>query len=144
METATAKIALNYGETPWSSQPPDKQTTSILLVEDQPLLQKITQFLLEKLDCHVTIAENGKAVWRYLNARQRFDLILMDLKLPDIDGITLTKELRKQCVQVPIIALTSEPDTLKLRAACFAAGMNDFLQKPVTMVMLREKLKEWA
>lgn len=74
--------------------------------------------------------------------KKSFDLIFIDIQLPDISGITLTKNFRRQFIQTPIIALTSESNTIKM--SCFAAGMNDFIQKPTSYKILQCALRQWT
>ena len=106
----------------------------ILLVEDNLLNQKVVLFNLRKKNYNVTAVINGKeAVEVYLS--NKFDLILMDIMLPEMDGYEITKFIRenekKTKEHVPIIALTAnalEND----RDKCINAGMDDYLAKPFT------------
>jgi two-component system sensor histidine kinase/response regulator len=104
----------------------------ILLAEDNIVNQKVTVRLLERLNCHVTVVEDGKAAvsaWR----DGHFDLILMDCQMPGMDGYEATREIRKVeggARHVPIVALA----THALKGAddpCIAAGMDDCLTKPI-------------
>jgi two-component system, sensor histidine kinase and response regulator len=116
---------------------------SVLVVEDNPLNQKLMVLLLDRMKCVVEIANNGhEAVLKATG--KKYDIILMDLQMPLMGGLEATEFLRtKMQVTTPIIALTarvSKEDDLK----CIAAGMNDFLTKPVEITILKEKIIKWA
>ena len=106
----------------------------ILLAEDNLINQKLAVRLLEKQGWRVTVANNGKDAVD-LSGRNGFDLILMDVQMPEMDGIEATREIRKREEgtdrHIPIIALTAhafEED----RKRCFAAGMDDgYATKPI-------------
>lgn len=103
----------------------------ILLVEDDLLAQRITSMLLTSLGCHVETASTGEEA--LLKANQTYELIFMDIGLPDKDGIEVTHEIRKRCSaeQLPILALTAHIENER-RESCFAAGINDILKKPAS------------
>jgi osomolarity two-component system sensor histidine kinase NIK1 len=106
----------------------------ILLVEDNPLNQKVVTFHLRKKDYDVVAADNGRdAINIFKNGG--IDLILMDIMLPEMNGFETTKEIRKlefnAEIRIPIIALTA--NTLDNdREKCLKAGMDDYLPKPFT------------
>ncbi len=106
----------------------------ILLVEDLPIARISAKLVLGKLNCEVEVAENGTQALNLVNSKL-YDIIFMDIGLPDIDGILVTSKIRQQpnCMnsKTPIIALTAHQEG-ELRAKCFEAGMNDFLTKPLT------------
>ena len=104
---------------------------AILLVEDNPINQEVVQGLLEMIGARVTIACDGRQALQFLD-RQSFDIVLMDVHLPVMDGFEATEEIRKapKFANLPIIALTAnalEGD----RERCLAAGMNDYIAKPI-------------
>jgi CheY-like chemotaxis protein/HPt (histidine-containing phosphotransfer) domain-containing protein len=112
----------------------------ILLAEDGPDNQRIISLFLRKAGATVEIAEDGLiAVERAMN--ERFDLILMDMEMPRLDGYSATSHLRLGGCTLPIIALTAhnEPDD---RQKCMAAGCTDFLAKPVTPNLLLASVGE--
>ncbi|MBS1161775.1 MAG: response regulator [Proteobacteria bacterium] len=115
----------------------------VLLVEDHPLNQKLAVSLLEKWGHRTTIANNGQeAVVRY--AERSFDVILMDMQMPVMSGIEATRRIRhyeKQSAlpHTPIIAMTANAMQSD-RDACLAAGMDDYLAKPISAKELLEKL----
>ena len=104
---------------------------SILVVEDNPINQEVVQGLLETVGVRVTLASDGQQAVQFLR-RQAFDAVLMDVHLPVMDGFEATREIRKSArfTNLPIIALTAnalEGD----RERCLAAGMNDYIAKPI-------------
>ena len=104
----------------------------ILVVEDNPLNQKVAEELLKLEGAHITLAENGKlAVDAVLDSDPAFDVVLMDLQMPVMDGYEATRILRltHDAQQLPIIAMTANAMTSD-REACLAAGMNEHIGKP--------------
>ena len=119
----------------------------ILLAEDNPVNQKLAVAMLERLGHTVTLAENGYAA---IAARQAepFDLILMDVQMPELDGIEATRAIREweeqtSAPRVPIIALTAHA-LRSDRDACLAAGMDEYLSKPVRRDELQAALDRLA
>jgi len=119
----------------------------VLLVEDGPDNQRLINLYLKKAGASVTIAEHGQAaldqVQQAGEAGTPFDLILMDMQMPVMDGYQATRRLREQGVATPIIALTAHAmkgDQEK----CFAAGCNDYLTKPVQRELLIERCRQAA
>ena len=114
-------------------------TLNVMVVEDNVLNQKIAQAMLKKLGCEVTIAGNGiEAVDS--SRTNAYDLILMDLQMPEMDGLDATREIRRRRgnnQRVPIIALTANATEVD-KTSCLSAGMQDFLSKPVSMRKLDE------
>ncbi|OYW08332.1 MAG: hypothetical protein B7X34_08870 [Acidobacteriia bacterium 12-62-4] len=117
-------------------EPVEPAGARILLVEDNSVAQRFMTTLLERRGYTVTLAPDGLAALEHA-ALQHFDLILMDLQMPGIDGIETTRRLRQTdaAATVPIIACTANPSS-EVRAECTAAGMNDFLSKPVNSAEL--------
>lgn len=109
----------------------EKTAPQILLVEDNAVAQRFMKTLLERRGYQVTLAPDGLSAVRKA-ATVRFDLVLMDLQMPGIDGIETTRRMRQidAAAAVPIIACTANPSS-EVRAECSAAGMDDFLSKPV-------------
>ncbi len=119
----------------------------VLVVEDDPLNQLIVCTMLQNAGCETTTAENGARALELLQASP-FDLVLMDWQMPDMDGLEVTRRLRAGAAGrfgkvVPIVALTANAFT-EDRAACLAAGMNDFLTKPVLAAGLQAMVARWA
>ncbi len=113
-------------------EPRQLKGINILLVEDNYINQDVAIHILEMEGASVTLAENGQvAVDKVADAKNSFDLVLMDLQMPVMDGLTATTEIRTTLGKkdLPIVALTAgvfDSD----REKCFAAGMNGFLSKP--------------
>ena len=117
----------------------------ILLVEDNVLNQKVIVFNLKKLNYNVVAVDNGKdAIDKISNTP--FDLVLMDLMLPEMNGYEITREIRRIEKEkgsenpIPIIAITANVLDND-REKCFEAGMNEFMTKPFTTDQLVEKIR---
>ena len=132
---------------PSASGPIPFQAAHLLLVEDTPVNREVALGMLDMLGHFAQAVENGRLAVEAV-ARERFDLVLMDCQMPEMDGFTATATIRQQerdaadHRHVPIIALTAnamEGD----RARCLAAGMDDYLAKPFTMAQLSEMLTRW-
>jgi CheY-like chemotaxis protein len=129
------------------SEPEDVNTDlgrkQILLVEDNPINQKIAEKMLLRLDYHVTIVSNGReAVDVMDNKGSEFSLILMDVQMPELNGLDATKELRSKGFKLPVIAMTA--NALKGdREICIEAGMNDYIGKPVRFETLESIVSKW-
>ncbi|MFW6227886.1 MAG: response regulator [Alkalispirochaeta sp.] len=120
-----------------------RQGPSVLLVEDNPVNTEVTTSILELAGIHVIPAENGRiAVERA--AENAFDLVLMDVQMPVMDGLEATRRIRALpgWGEIPIIALTANAFTEE-RERCLAAGMNDHLPKPVDPDRLFAVLSHW-
>ena len=114
----------------------------ILLVEDNPINALLARALLTREGCSVDHAARGEEAITAVKVGS-YDLILMDMRMPGLDGEQTSRQLRKLGVSTPIVALTAnafEDD----RHACLAAGMNDFLVKPLSPAALRAMLIRWA
>lgn len=109
----------------------EKIPLSILLAEDNPVNQKVAIFSLEKLGYQADIANNGMEAINFVQ-QKNYDLIFMDMQMPEMDGLTATKHIRQMAVSQPwIVAMTA--NTLPTdRQLCFDAGMNDYLSKPIS------------
>jgi CheY-like chemotaxis protein len=105
---------------------------NILIAEDNPVNQKVTQLMLQRIGHRADLAANGQEVLRAMENRA-YDLVLMDIQMPDMNGIEATKHIRSRWQQGPkIIAITSfDPEFC--REQCFSAGVDDFINKPIRM-----------
>jgi len=115
----------------------------ILLVEDNPVNQEVALDLLREAGLRADLAGNGEEALACARAR-RYDLVLMDMQMPVMDGIEATRTLRRlpDYAETPILAMTANAFA-EDRERCLAAGMNDHIGKPVDPVLLFEKLNEW-
>lgn len=115
---------------------------SILLVEDNPINQRITQLMLEPLVKRVEVARNGKEALDMFGT-SRYDLILMDVQMPVMNGLVAAEKIRglEMSTQehVPIIAITANA-MLGDREQCLAVGMDDYISKPIEPDVLIEKI----
>jgi CheY-like chemotaxis protein len=114
----------------------------VLLAEDNPINALLARALLEREGCKVDRIASGDEAVSALS-RGFYDLILMDLRMPGLNGIEATRALRERGVTTPIVALTADAFD-EDRRACLAAGMNDFLAKPLTPAALRGVLTNWT
>lgn len=116
----------------------------ILVAEDHPANQVFIKALLEKRGHKVTLVSNGVEVLKSL-VEGRFDIILMDVMMPEMDGLEATRIIRKsrEYETLPIIALTANA-SVEDKKACLSAGMNDFLTKPLNFDTLQSTLVKWS
>ncbi|KAA3619321.1 MAG: response regulator [Calditrichaeota bacterium] len=115
----------------------------ILVAEDNIINQKLACKLLEKSGHKVTVVENGELAVSAFQ-EHKYDLILMDMQMPEMDGIEATQEIRKLekegAIRIPIIALTA--NAMKSdRDICIASGMNDYVTKPIDPKLLEVAMK---
>jgi CheY-like chemotaxis protein len=116
----------------------------VLVVEDQSLNRDVAEGMLKSLGLDVDTANDGSHALEML-ARGSYDVVLMDCRMPVMDGFTATTELRRRegaGRRVPVIALTADTTNLA-REACFNAGMDDYLGKPFSRATLRAALERW-
>jgi signal transduction histidine kinase/ActR/RegA family two-component response regulator len=128
-----------------NDQAPTSETARILVVEDHPINQKLMGILLGRLACQVSFSENGKMAVDLVR-HTPFDLILMDVNMPVMDGLTATREIRSlsgPASQTPIVVLTADVMN-EAREKSLAAGANDFVSKPLQMDQLRELVRRYA
>ncbi|MBI5850650.1 MAG: response regulator [Planctomycetes bacterium] len=121
----------------------------VLLVEDNAVNQKLARLLLERMDCTVDVAANGLEAIR-MSGTFRYDLVLMDCSMPEMDGFEATARIRaREAVvspggrRLPIIALTANAMQGD-HDRCKEAGMDDYLSKPVTAAALRAAVLRWV
>ncbi|MBC6981474.1 response regulator [Caulobacter sp. 17J80-11] len=114
----------------------------VLLAEDNPVNALLVQTVLRREGCTVELAGTGGEVLDAMT-RARFDLVLMDVRMPGMDGMAATRALRARGEAAPIVALTANAFDAD-RKACIEAGMNDFLTKPIDPATLRHALARWT
>jgi len=118
----------------------------ILLVEDNPINQKVALRLLVLLGYNADLAENGEEALLLLKQHQDYSAVLMDVQMPVMDGLTATRAIRglqSDASRIPIIALTANASE-RDRQRCLAAGMNDFLAKPIDNKKFAAALEHWT
>ncbi len=113
----------------------------LLVAEDNPVNQMVIRHQLRRLGHDVDVVENGRQALEALG-QKRYDLILMDCQMPELDGYQTTRCLRQEGHPLPVIAFTSQAES-RVRDACLAAGMDDHLAKPAALRELRIKIDDW-
>jgi two-component system sensor histidine kinase/response regulator len=120
----------------------------ILLAEDNATNQKVARKVVEKFGCAIDVVETGGDALEALRS-SAYDLVLMDIQMPEMDGLTATRLIREREAEsqsgghLPIIAMTAhamEGD----RERCLSAGMDDYITKPISQSALRRVLEQWS
>ena len=129
-----------------------KRSVRILLVEDNPVNQKLAKLMLTKGGYLVEVANNGKeALEMYISRPHDFDIIFMDVQMPEMDGLTATRAIRHKEANglglnrdpVPIVAMTA--NAMKGdREKCLKAGMDDYISKPIKREVVFEIINKWV
>jgi len=126
-----------------------KHSVHILLAEDNIVNRKLAQVILTKAGYHVETANNGKeAVEKYTQSPEDFDLIFMDIQMPEMNGMEATKAIRRYEEQlttrhIPIIALTA--NAMKGdRETYLEAGMDDYITKPIKRELVFDSIEKWV
>jgi len=114
----------------------------VLLAEDNPVNALLAKTLLRREGCSVETAASGDEAVGSM-ARARYDLVLMDMRMPGMDGLAATRAVRARGDETPIVALTANAFA-EDRRACLEAGMNDHLAKPIDVDLLRGALARWT
>ena len=143
---STAPKGLDIGKRALEVRQRSGASPRVLVVEDNPVNQVVARKLVEKLGCEVTLASNGQ---EGLDAAQEsaFDLVLMDCRMPVLDGYEATRRLRCREIElgrepVPVIAMTANAMDGD-RDECLGAGMDDYVTKPVDRRHLAEVIERW-
>lgn len=121
-----------------------RKKLNVLLVEDNSLVQMLARLKLQQIGCDITVTDNGKDAV-YLAKNYQYDLIFMDIGLPDMDGCKVTEMIRSMpepFSKVPVIALTAYAD-MKTEERAYQAGMNEFFIKPLTTEMVYEAITQF-
>jgi PAS domain S-box-containing protein len=149
-------LSAKRGETVSEQCPVRRSEFRILLVEDNPVNREVACGMLEVLNCRIDTAENGREAVD-ATAKTDYALVLMDCQMPEMDGLTATKLIRSREAErarkagdsagapptrLPIVALTAHAMQGD-REQCLAAGMDDHLSKPFTLVQLEQRLSRW-
>ena len=139
------KQAKNKIITQYSVREAIKQSVHILLAEDNAINQKLAVIMLTKAGYNVEVANNGReAVDKYTDAPENFNLIFMDIQMPEMDGLEATREIRDIGFDmIPIIAMTAH--AMKgYREKCLDAGMDDYITKPIKRDSVFDILEKWV
>ena len=113
----------------------------ILLAEDNPATQQLVRSILEHAGCELVVAADGKEALDAL-AEGAYDLVLMDVQMPEMDGLEATRRLRARGDTVPVIGFSAHLGERDI-PECFAAGMDSFLRKPFRAEQLLGLLARW-
>jgi two-component system, sensor histidine kinase and response regulator len=123
---------------------------SILMVDDDPMLQNIGRAILEHCGCRVEVARSGREALDAF-ARQRYDMVFMDCQMPGMDGYETTGVIREMetknrengaTSRIPIVALTGYA-TEEVKERCLEVGMDDYLSKPFSIKSIQSILERW-
>jgi PAS domain S-box-containing protein len=115
----------------------------ILLAEDNETNRLVAREMLEETGFQVETANNGReAVEKTLAPGAAFDLILMDVQMPEMDGLMATERIREKLKEIPILAMTAQAMESE-RQRCFAAGMNDHISKPFDPIDIIQRINRW-
>ena len=117
----------------------------VLLAEDTPIVARVISSFLQQEGYRVTHVDNGKKALAALKEKRDIDLVLMDMRMPEMTGLEVTqhwRQIEEQGKHVPIIALTANSTTIE-REQCFNAGMDRFITKPVSKDRLLEVIHEF-
>ncbi len=121
----------------------DKYPVQILIAEDNLINQHVINQMLKKLGYQADIVNNGQEALDALN-RKDYGLILMDMQMPEMDGLEATQVIRQGFTKQPVIIALTANTMPGDRERCLEAGMNDYISKPVKTTALVEKLEKWA
>jgi len=144
----TLPIAVTQTLKPAVAAPPPVETApprkpKVLLAEDNPINQRVATRMLAKLGVVTEVAVNGMEAVE-MSRRQPYDLIFMDCHMPEMDGYEATRAIRQDGGRrVPIVAMTAEAMT-GCRDECLAAGMDDYIAKPINPAVVSEALQKWV
>jgi CheY-like chemotaxis protein len=115
----------------------------ILIAEDNPVNQRIALKILTKLGYGPELARNGKEVLEMVS-HENYDLILMDIQMPEMDGLEATRMLRR-CLEIQPVIIAMTANVMQGdRDDCMQAGMDDYISKPIELEELTDQLRKWS
>ncbi len=139
------KVAADFMKEEKVAREEKSDDVNILLVEDNVINQRVAKRMVENMGFKVDIANNGQEALDILE-QKKYDLILMDVQMPVMDGLRAAQKIRVKEINsdehVPIIAMTAHAQK-EDRDRCLEAGMDDYLSKPINMKILEEKIKQF-
>ena len=115
----------------------------ILVAEDNAVNQKVIIYILNKLGYEPCIADNGAIAVEKAN-QKKYDIILMDMQMPEMDGLEATRYIRQHLEHQPVIIALTANAMESDQEECFKAGMNDYIPKPVKLEEVTNKLEKWS
>jgi signal transduction histidine kinase/ligand-binding sensor domain-containing protein/DNA-binding response OmpR family regulator len=116
---------------------------SILIAEDNLINQKVARQILQKMGYQADIAVNGIEALEAVTAKQ-YDIILMDVQMPEMDGLEATRQIRKNLAIQPVIVAMTANAMVEDKEACLQAGMNDYLSKPMKIAEIVAVLEKYG
>lgn len=133
----------NDGDAPSAAHAPALDGVRVLLVEDNPINQNVARGILEQARAEVTVADNGQVAVDLLRADAGYDVVLMDVQMPVMDGFSATRIIRGELgLTLPVIAMTAGVMASE-REQCTAAGMDDFIAKPIDVELMFTTLVQY-
>jgi two-component system sensor histidine kinase/response regulator len=132
-KVSSNKLSTDFGE---------RYPLAILVAEDNQMNQRVIMHILNKMGYQPDLAKNGQEAIEAANQKD-YDIILMDMQMPDIDGLEATKIIRQTVIKQPIIIALTANVMADDKETCLSAGMNDYISKPVKLDDLMHKLKKW-
>jgi CheY-like chemotaxis protein len=129
-------------KTPFSEDFAKHHPMSILIAEDNAINQKLAKYILSKMGYKPDLAENGHEAINAL-VNKKYDLILMDVQMPEMDGLEATRFIRQNMEHQPAIIAMTVNAMIEDKEECLNAGMNGYLSKPLKLQELMDTLVEW-
>jgi len=146
-ELPSEKLQASFADKPLAPTADTESPLKVLVVEDHPVNQTIIRAMLARMGCDVDMADNGVQALSAFET-STYDLVLMDCQMPEMDGFDTTRAIRAREAlnptmgRVPVIALTALA-MLGDAERCLAAGMDDYLTKPIQLEQLGAKMQRW-
>ena len=114
---------------------------NILIAEDNIINQEVVKVLFKNLGYEIDIVSNGKEAIKNIN-KKKYDIVFMDIMMPEIDGLEATREIRAMGNKLPIIALTADLGK-ETKKNAYKAGVNEFIGKPIKSDELKKVMIKW-
>ena len=114
---------------------------NILIAEDNVINQKVIKVLFKNLGYEIDIVSNGKEAIENINKKE-YDIVFMDIMMPEMDGLEATREIRAMSNELPIIALTADLGN-ETKKNAYKSGINEFIGKPIKSDELKKIMIKW-